>query len=219
MRLLITAATIEEVQPLLSHFKATVLKEQQAFRIQTDQHLISVVITGVGILSTTFALTKLLASARYNMLLNVGICGSYEKDITLTELVEITKDTPADLGIDYNGVFRPAFSENLIDANMPPFTDGWLENKSKTEFLPVKGLTLQTVTGTDTKANELIQHYDAQVETMEVSAVFYTALRLQQPFMAIRSVSNYVGNRRKEEWLTEEAVQSLNYWLLNYLSE
>jgi futalosine hydrolase len=219
MRLLITASTVEELQPLLQHFKATVLKEQQAFRIQTNNHLISVVITGVGTFSTTFILTKLLTATHYNMLINVGVCGSYEKSVTLTELVEITKDTFGDFGIDDNGKFHSAFSENLIDADKYPFVNGWLENKPKTEFLPVKGLTLQTVTGSDVKANELIKYYDAQVETMEASAVFYTALQLQQPFMVVRSVSNYVGNRNKDEWFLKEAIQALNYWLLNYLSE
>ena len=92
MKLLIVAATSTELKQVFEHFNLP----QQNF-IETAQF--DVLITGVGMTATAFALGKHL-TAKYNLVLNVGIAGSFDKNIALGRLVNIVTDTFAELGAE-----------------------------------------------------------------------------------------------------------------------
>jgi futalosine hydrolase len=67
------------------------------------------------------------------------------------------------------------------------------------------------VTGTQCKAENIIQKYpDVEIENMEGASFFYVCLKENIPFMSIRSISNYVEDRNKDNWKMEEAIESLN---------
>ncbi|MDP4809656.1 MAG: hypothetical protein NWR65_00860, partial [Saprospiraceae bacterium] len=98
--------------------------------------------------------------------------------------------------------------------NSFPFTEGILINTeaSLTKFLTLAhGITLNTVTGTQSKADKIIKKYpDVEIENMEGASFFYVCLKEKIPFMSIRSISNYVEDRNKENWKMLEAIESLN---------
>ncbi len=50
---------------------------------------------------------------------------------------------------------------------------------------------------------------------MEGAALHYVCLQEQIPFVQIRSVSNYVGERDKTKWKMKEAIENLNTELYN----
>src|SRR6185312_13353647 len=60
----------------------------------------SVLITGAGMVPTAFALARHLPHNVYNLVINLGIAGSFDRKIPLGELVEITEDTFAELGAE-----------------------------------------------------------------------------------------------------------------------
>lgn len=52
---------------------------------------------------------------------------------------------------------------------------------------------------------------------MEGAALHYICRDVNIPFIQIRSVSNYVGERNKAHWKMKEAIYQLNETLLQYI--
>src|ERR1022692_2716141 len=88
MKLLIVAATEAEISPFLEHISS--LSEKHG----------KVLITGVGIIATTYALTKHLQTNQFDLVLQVGVGGSYDLNIGLGDVVFITSDQCGDLGAE-----------------------------------------------------------------------------------------------------------------------
>jgi futalosine hydrolase len=53
---------------------------------------------------------------------------------------------------------------------------------------------------------------------MEGAALHYVGNLLQAPFIQIRSISNYTGDRDKNHWRIQEAISRLNQTLLEYVT-
>ena len=71
------------------------------------------------------------------------------------------------------------------------------------------GATVQCVTGTPEKLQELIDMYDPKIESMEGAGVYYAALMENVPFFELRTVSNAVGERDTSKWNSREALDTL----------
>jgi futalosine hydrolase len=54
---------------------------------------------------------------------------------------------------------------------------------------------------------------------MEGAAFHYVCLQEEIPFIQLRSVSNYVGERNKSKWQIKKAVENLNKELLNLIGQ
>ena len=50
----------------------------------------------------------------------------------------------------------------------------------------------------------------SNIETMEGAALHYVCLSERIPFLQLRCVSNYVGERDKSKWALREAIMNLN---------
>jgi futalosine hydrolase len=54
---------------------------------------------------------------------------------------------------------------------------------------------------------------------MEGAALHYVCREANIPFIQVRAISNYVGERNKEHWKIKEAIDSLNEHLLKYVEK
>ena len=61
--------------------------------------------------------------------------------------------------------------------------------------------------------------YQADLESMEGAAFFYSCLAAGVPFTEIRSVSNFVAERDKSHWNIPLAIQNLDKTLDHLLKE
>ena len=52
---------------------------------------------------------------------------------------------------------------------------------------------------------------------MEGAALHYVGLSEKIPFLQMRSLSNFVGERNKAKWMMAEAINSLNFELQRLL--
>ena len=77
MRILVVSATEFEVGDL----KSEVGSQSQESRAKNQE--IDFLITGVGMAATAFALGRHLATNQYDLVINLGIAGSFDRDITL----------------------------------------------------------------------------------------------------------------------------------------
>jgi futalosine hydrolase len=107
----------------------------------------------------------------------------------------------------------------LVNSNEFPFEKGWLENTSfsnlNSPLRKVKAITVNTITD-DAEYNDRFQKkYHADIETMEGAALHYVCLQEKIPFLQIRGISNYVGERDKMNWKITEAIASSTAALLD----
>jgi futalosine hydrolase len=204
MKPLIVVATIDEIAPFLTCFNLS----GTDFIVTNN---FDVLITGVGMTASAFALGQTLTT-NYNLVLNVGIAGSFDTNIPLGSLVYIVEDTFAELGAEDN--------ENFITINQL----GFGENTYKSTFtenidLPkVKGITVNKVHGNADSILKIARFFSPHTESMEGAAVLYACERLSIPCLQVRAISNYVEPRNKENWKIGLAINNLNNWLISFIS-
>ena len=206
MQILLAAATELEIAPYIkSHPSADVL------------------ITGVGATVTVYHLTKRMQQIDYDLVIQAGIAGSFNEQLPPGEVVLIKKDCFADVGISEQNMLHTVFEKRFADENVFPFKKGWLENDDS--FLnafslkKVNGITINTVTDNRAHIQQLYAKFGAAVETMEGAALHYTCLNEHIPFLQLRAISNFVGERDKEKWNMKAAVENLNAELVKIMAQ
>jgi futalosine hydrolase len=214
MNLLLTSATYFEVKSTIDYLDKHWQKVAEG-RWNSENHEIHLLVTGVGVFNTLYELKNRLNEFSYSLIIQAGIGGSYKKNKPLGKVYYMATERFGDIGMEQkDGSFTSIFETPLIDKNSFPFKEGVLINPEAilTNFLPLAhGITLNTVTGTQEKAEKIIEKYpEVEIENMEGASFFYVCLKENIPFMSIRSISNYVEDRNKEHWKMEEAIESLN---------
>ena len=215
-RILFTAAVEEE----LMSAKLAYDELFQGYK-GIDNSMLSVdfIVTGVGTTGTSYHLTKSLTlpDIKYDLVVNVGIAGSFTDKYPLGSVVSVTKEQFGDVGIESRFGFQTLFQYEILDANTIPFRDGALYSPYLSPVIEnamrgvpkVSGITNQTISGSDER-NKLIQErFHPDIESMEGAAVFYVSIMEKVPFMELRGISNKIGERDKSQWETQKALSSL----------
>lgn len=205
MKILVVAATKAELTFLYQYFN---LPEGNFLE---DKNF-DVLITGVGMVATAFALGKHLSS-RYSLVLNLGIAGAFDRNIELGSLVNITEDTFAELGAEDG--------ENFLTITDLGFGENTYKSNSKINLnLPeVSGVTVNRVSGNDTNIKNLIERLNPKTESMEGAAVLFACEQEKVHCLQIRSISNYVEPRNRDKWKIGLAIKNLNNWAIAFLGD
>ncbi len=211
MKIVVFAATAFEIKPFMEHLELA---------RNVDLH---VCITGVGQVGTTFHAIEVIEQWAPDMCIQAGIAGAYTNEIDLGEVLLVKFDRLADLGAMEKNVLQDVFEMQLADANEFPFEKGWLVNKNewldKLSYETVKALTVNMLTDDAQVIEQLKTKYMPEVESMEGAAFQYVCLQKQMPFLQMRSVSNWVGERDKTKWKMELAIQNLNAALIETVGQ
>jgi len=213
MRILVVAATEFEVERL----KSEALRRGEDSRLKAlDFELL---ITGVGMVATAFALGKHLQANKYDLAINLGIAGSFDRTIELGEIVEITQDTFAELGAEDGDAFLPI--EQLGFGAGTFYPGGRLADLyhlfNNFNFKQVSAITVNTVHGDEISIKKVTQQLNPQVESMEGAAFFYACKQMNIPCLQIRAVSNYVKKRNRNNWQIGPAIKNLNTFAIEFL--
>jgi futalosine hydrolase len=204
MAILLCAATEFEIQSTLDWLQASNLQEQ-----------VNVLITGVGLLSATYAITKQATISKPHVMLQAGLAGCFDEGIELGTTAVVLRETIGDLGVLQKNTFTSAFDMGLLKPYEHPWKEGKLENPH-TELVKAPSLVLvDSVTVNEITTNEDRVSYfknglGATSESMEGAALHYVGLLENIPFLQLRAFSNYVGERNKENWKMQESVSNLN---------
>lgn len=178
---------------------------------------ISPLITGVGSVATSWAMTKWIsANTAPDLAINIGIAGSFREEITIGDVVMPVTDCFADAGIEDGDNFVTLSEAGLTDPDRFPFKNGRLhsDNQLVSKYIrilaPVNAITVNTATGSASTIEKLLKKYNADIETMEGAAFFYICMGENIPFLALRSVSNRVEPRNKDNWNIPLALEKLS---------
>ena len=217
MKILVVSATQFEVKPLLDFLGiALPITGMNEASIDFENKEIHVLITGVGMVNTAFMMGRNVSSL-YNVIINVGVCGAFDRQLEIGKLVRVTDDVLSEMGAEdgeefltYDQLNLPGehiFSENYTISN--PFIDS---------LKKVKGITVNTVHGNETNIKKVQQLYQPDVESMEGAAFFAGCLSFDGDFIQIRAISNYVEKRDKSKWQMPLAIKNLNDFLINFIN-
>lgn len=212
MNCLLVAATPLEIKLFIQHCRTT--EKLNYIDLELD-----FLITGVGMLNTTYAIMKHLQVKKPDVIIDAGIAGSFSKKYQPGSVVVVKEEVLADLGVDEKEGYKDVFDLKLAQPNQFPFTKKLLVNPH-TEFLErtslqqVRSITVNQITTSKKKTELYKKKYKGAIENMEGAAVHYVCLKENIPFVQIRSISNYVGDRNKKNWKIKEAVANLNTELI-----
>lgn len=212
MKCLLVAATAKEISPFLEHINIS----DKSFYIDFE---LDVLITGVGLTAATYSLTRQLTLKKPDLVVQAGIAGSFTKNFTLGSVVTVKREVIADLGVIEKKIWRDTFDLKLTNANNFPFKKTALVNPyhtllKRTRLKTVNAVTVNQITTATKTASIYIEKYKAVIESMEGAALHYVCLMENVPFMQVRAISNYVGQRDKKKWKIKESIQQLNNELI-----
>jgi futalosine hydrolase len=214
MKVLLAAATEMEIAPAIETLAKSGFVQ--------GNNVVNILITGLGQVATTWMLANALHTQRPDWAIQAGIAGAFDDRFPPGSLVYVQQDVFGDLGMEENGQFTTIFENGFSDADKAPFTNGWLVNTTPVlnglAIEPANAVTVNKITDSPLQQQQLVQKFAPDIETMEGAAFHYVCLKAGVPFLQLRAISNYVGQRDKSKWLMQEAVDSLNKKLLQLLS-
>jgi futalosine hydrolase len=204
MRILVVAATSLEIPSLQPHVR--------------NGHQIDVLVTGVGMVATAAHCSRALARAPFDLALNLGVCGTFDRSLALGTVVHVVSDRVAELGVEDSDRFVTLSELGLA-------SDGELVNAAPPanptlERLPrVRGITVNTVHGSDASIAAVMARFDPQVESMEGAAFAYACAINSVPYAQVRAISNVVERRNRAAWRMDLAIPALNETAMTILEQ
>lgn len=170
-------------------------------------------VTGVGMVATTFALTQKLMNSRFDLVINLGIAGSFSEQCEIGNVLQVTSDRLVELGAEDHDKFLPADGMGLVDSNDLRF-ESMLEIPN---LRKVSGITVNRVHGNESSIKKVVEQFNPELESMEGAAVGYVCSKINVDWVQLRSISNLVEPRNREAWNIPLAIENLHKEVLVYL--
>ena len=202
MNIYITSATSFEVQPL----KELVEKNRlQHIHFHTS---------GVGILQSCFSIQKMIVEQKPDLIIQAGIAGTFDEQGVPGEVVLVKEEYSGTCGVEENNEWKDIFDLNLSDKNNFPFSEKRLINPFLKEYnlihlKEVSAITIDEISTDKNRIQQLKNKYNPFLESMEGAPLHYCALQYHIPFLQIRGISNYVGERDKAFWKIKDAIENV----------
>lgn len=174
-------------------------------------------VLGTGKAAAAATMSELIAHERPRAVLLFGVGGAFPARHALHDhglapgsTCMIGSDLLADDGVMMPEGFH-SMSELDFGENGP-----WVMDPERTATaaqllgVPVlQAATVSTCSATEALSAEIARRSVASVESMEGAAVALVCFKHRVPFLQLRAISNFTGDRARGEWNLEQAVQRL----------
>jgi futalosine hydrolase len=209
--ILIAAATVKEISPFIESTRAGKFTN------------IDILITGIGLTASTYHLTKQLSLKKYDLVIQPGVAGCFDLNINLGQVVAVKQDAIADQSVVELEKLKTLFDLNLVPQDQYPYKKGWLINPNKeilkkTKLKFVNGISVNQISTSKQMIKFYRNVFDPVTESMEGAALHYVCLMENVPFLQIRSISNYIGERNKMKWNMMDSIINLNEALIRVIN-
>jgi futalosine hydrolase len=216
MKILIVSATRPEIEPLLKKMETARNPDSNLIFCKYGDHELDFLITGVGMVATAYFTGKAINDS-YDLAVNAGICGSFNRNFDMGTVVNVQEDAFAELGAEDDGKFLSLKDMNLDGVSAITNNSGALH--PVIESIPkVNGITVNTSHGNEESIAKVFERFHPYVESMEGAAFMFACEHEGIPYVQLRAVSNYVEKRNREAWNIPLAVEQLNNKLLEILN-
>ncbi len=168
---------------------------------------ISILHTGVGKANAAGAVARELGRLTYGGVLSLGLAGSFDEKVGLRTSFLGIKHYMLDEGASVNPEGAVVKSESgwlsIEDSGWATISvkpdNGVLMNFFRTLVDNVGDVgTVSTISGTNELSAEYQKRFKVRIETMESCAIAQTCSILSVPFADIRVISNFCGERTKD---------------------
>lgn len=211
--ILVVAATAFEISPFLNQLQNGKFNGKN----------IDVLVSGIGLTASTYRLVKQLQLKKYDLVIQAGVAGCFDTNIPLGAVVVINKETIADQSVVELNKLKTLFDLKLVPQDQPPYKKGWLINPhkellKKTKLKIVSGISVNQISTSKQIIKFYRELFNPVTESMEGAALHYVCLSEGVPFVQLRSISNYIGERNKKKWDMSESILRLNESLINTIN-
>lgn len=210
MKILLVAATHPEIQPYLLSFPS----DNETVERIIGEHAVKTLITGAGMVPTAFSLGKHLAQHSYDLVINIGVAGSFDFDINVGDVCLVKEDTFAELGAEDGEDF---ISFDHLGLGITSQSHHPNPGFSTSVLKEVSAITVNKVHGHELSIAKAIARFNPQLESMEGAAFFYACNQSDVPCIQIRAISNYVERRNREKWNLGLAIKNLNETIIQLI--
>ncbi len=217
MKIVITAATVAEWMPAFLEMNS--LYTGESFRCKVQFHQ-----SGIGMLASAVALTKLVFEEKPDLIIQTGIAGCFDLSLSLSKTLVIKDEALADTGVMEEGKWKDIFDLKLEKSSYPPYerrklNNPWLAQYNLLHLPEVSAVTVNEITTHPERMAQISKKYAPVTESMEGAALHYVCRLANIPFIQIRTISNYIGERNKDNWKLKESIDNLNQTLLKYIDK
>ena len=187
MKILIVVATLAEIKSFLAAFNQNMTTDFHKFSYKNSE--INILVAGVGMLHTCFNMYRILAHQKYDLLLNVGIAGTFNESFPMGEVLQIFSEQIGDLGAETPNDFISIREMPFFDADKFPYKNGVLYNKNITHLKSIQSLkkassiSVNKVSGSRATIDQQIKYFEADIENMEGAAFFLCLLNVKYSFL------------------------------------
>ena len=218
MHILIVSATHFEVKPLLDHLEINgPVKGMNTGGRSSGSNVVDVLVTGIGMVNTALMMGRYVQKP-YDLVINAGVCGAFNYELALGQLVNVTEDILSELGAEDGDAFLTYDALGLPGKHI--FQASSSQVSFQVEALPkVKGITVNTVHGCERSIRHVKQIYAPDVESMEGAACFAACEGQAKQYIQLRAISNYVEKRDKSKWQMPLAIRNLNDLLIELIND
>ena len=209
--ILVVAATAKEINPFIELTRTGNINN------------VDILISGIGLTASTYHLAKQLTLKKYDLVIQAGVAGCFDLRIPLGAVVGVKQDAIADQSVIELQKFRTLFDLKLVPQDQYPYKKGWLINPNKevlkkTKQKIVKGISVNQISTSKQMIKFYRDAFDPVMESMEGAALHYVCLMEKTPFVQIRSISNYIGERNKKKWDMMDSIANLNDTLIKIIT-
>jgi len=224
MKLLITVASLEDILPFTTHFKAE-LQPDIAFKFlhstKIMHHEVDIVGTAVGIYQTTYKITKVLSRQKYHLALKIGLGNAYKQETAVGTILNIINEKPGDFGMMINGEWKDHYDLGLKKTVDEPHVKGGLVNFTNAYmnvFLPFKKVLGVTVNHYADKQTYTLkkEKYKADCETGDGLGFVYPCLFEKQQFYQLCVIERNLATGEEN---THLALEKMNAALIDTLNK
>ena len=203
-KILLVAATALELE---------IIKDKVQNNSKLQNLIVDILVTGVGAVATTYHLLHYLLHHTTDLVINVGISGAFDQRQDLGGVFQLKSDFFGDLGAeDSDGSFLSINDLGIADSSHLSvgsiLVNSW--HFADTNYLPeARGVTVNLIHGYKPTIDRFCQGLQADLESMEGAAVFYTCMKEGIPVLQLRSISNHVTARDRDSWKMNNALENL----------
>ena len=173
-----------------------------------------VVFGGIGRTNAAATTTQaILEDGPFDLVINAGVAGSLSgSGVEITQAVLASKCIYFEEGVitpsGFTDMDALGFSLGDFPGNCVPVDEN-AYSILRDQFVCGPIATVATCSGSDDAAMEVVKRTGAIAEAMEGAAVVHAALRLGTGAIELRVISNTTGDRNKQQWQLEEALNAL----------
>ena len=120
------------------------------------------------------------------------------------DVFEVAKDSFSEIGAENGEGFLSAKDIGLDITTSFDYVP-------KTSLNQAQGITVNTIHGNNDSIKEVMSRLRPDLESMEGAAFMMICQRFNIKFIQVRSVSNFVEERNKDNWNLDLAIKNLNH--------